>query len=465
MREKPPEEEIVGVGNETSIHEVDTPTTPEETGAETTAGDSGNMSGSFMNSENRDALRSFGDKTRDVLSSAYKGLYEIPVVNRVVGKMEIAYDQFWADRNEKKSIELKTEADGFDAGIKALDESRKEIKSVIEDLQNQGLSGVESLQLKLRELDDKEAVLSSKKDKIQSKFEERQNKVSLYTNERDKITDRIVSYYEGKIEPLERELNELETDRNQVSLDTSVMEMRHKELNKRIDKIEDSKKRTERSLGMSGMSKKDIDNFDAVKMIDNEIKNRRRQMMEGREAIKERSFEINRKITEIDAEANPYRDKREEFGRIKERRPLGVGLEKRKKKEVLENEEEVAIGTRDTESVDSFEATEETPEEQVVHETDEVLEEEVENGEEHLSIESHLSEWNKYLKEEHGKRFTAVIDSRDFIRLTRLRLNEQLDFSELRNILEKYYKLKKISLPFNRDADKFTDKMLKENNS
>ena len=54
----------------------------------------------------------------------------------MVGKLEIAYNQYWIDRHEEKAVEQKGRMDGFDVKIGALDHAKSEIESMIENLGN-----------------------------------------------------------------------------------------------------------------------------------------------------------------------------------------------------------------------------------------------------------------------------------------------------------------------------------------
>ncbi len=55
---------------------------------------------SFLSNENKSFFEKMSDKGIKIAGRVYKGLYDIPIINRVVGKLEIAYNQFWIDRHQ-----------------------------------------------------------------------------------------------------------------------------------------------------------------------------------------------------------------------------------------------------------------------------------------------------------------------------------------------------------------------------
>ncbi|MDP1884029.1 MAG: hypothetical protein Q8L10_01555, partial [Candidatus Moranbacteria bacterium] len=76
-------------------------------------------------------------------------------------------------------------------------------------------------------------------------------------------------------------------------------------------------------------------------------------LAQGRESIRleneelaRRKAEIDKKIAKVDAKANPYRDKREEFARVKGDRPVDMGVETRQRGQVFAGEEIVNAHTR-----------------------------------------------------------------------------------------------------------------------
>jgi len=392
-----------------------------------------------LSPENQGFFSKMSENGKKIASQIYEGLYKTPGVNKVVGKLEIAYNQFWIDKHEEKVIKLKNKIDNLDLKNSLLNQSKKEIESVTKGLKQQNIPGVESLQLKLKNIDRQNLKLLNKKDKIQSKFEYRDNKMKLYVNERDKIADKLISRYNEKLKPIEKELGVLQTYKDQVDLLVAVTEAEHKEQIIKLDDIEIKKIKIEKALRRIGMSEKEIKKFEAVKTLENFLTQGRKNIKVEKENLVLKKTEINKRITKVDKRANPYRDKREEFVRVKEGRPLVIKVATRKRREDFKREEEIKSHAREEEL------------------------ETVEENKERLETSFYISGWNIYLQKKYGKDISnEFIDQKDFLEETGLSGNHKLDFKDFRNILGKYLKYKKLSTDkFNKNINRFFKEKIK----
>lgn len=409
--------------------------------AETTA--------TFLSSENQGFLSGMSEGGKNIASQVYEGLYKIPGVNRVVGKMEIAYNQFWMDRHEEKAVGFKNKMDGLDLNIGSFDQSKKEIESVIGNLKQQNIPGVESLQIKLRDIDRQKMDLLNEKDKAQSKFEARENKMKLYANERDEVADRFISRYNEKLEPMEKELENLQTCKDQIELVVAVTEAKHNEQAAKLGDIEKRKTQLEEALRRTGMSEKEIRKLEAVKALNGILAQGHERMRAEKENLARRKAEINEKIAKVDRRANPYRDKRGEFMRVKEGRPIKMDVKTRERGTEFKGEEEARAHTRKESSRTDYSAAEEARVEAGTETT--------EGDKERLTILSYVSGWNTYLREKYGKDSSKErVNPKDFIQEARLSGDYKLDFKYFKNILAEYYKFKKMPTDkFNQSIDKF----------
>lgn len=392
----------------------------------------------FLSPENQSIWGRMSEGGKKIASQAYEGLYKIPGVNRVVGKMEIAYNQFWVDRHEEKAVQFKNQMYGLDLKAGAFERSKKEIESVIVDLESQNIPGVvESLQLKIKVIEQKKINLLNDKNKAQSKFETREKKAELYTKERDRVADKLIGSYNEKLEPMEKELENLQTCEDQADLVIAVTEVKHKEQEAKLDGIEKRKKQVEAVLRRTGMSEKEIRKFEAVKTLDGFLNQGRENIRLERENLAEKKAEINAKIAKVDAKANPYRDKQKEFARVKERRPLKINAPTGEREQEFNGREETTLETKN----------------KTVGEDKERLK----------TLENYIPAWNSYLKEKHDKILPGeLIDLKDFLESTRLSAEHKLDFEDFKNILTKYYKLKKIPAnKLNESIDEFFAKKVK----
>ena len=412
----------------------------------------------LLNSENQGFFHKMSEGGKKVASSVYEGIYKIPGINKVVGKLEIAYNQFWVDRHEEKAVGFKNKMDGFDVKIGAFDKSKKEIESLVENFRQQGVPGVESLQLKLKEIDSGKMDLLNEKDKAQSKFEARENKVKVYANERDRVADKLIGRYNEKLEPMEKELENLQTYRDQADLLIAVTEVQHNEQIAKLGDIEKKKTQIEEALRGTGMSEKEIRKFEAVKQLDGFLSQGREKIKIEKENLARKKAEINEKIAKVDAKANPYRDKREEFTRVKEGRPIKINVETRTRGAVFRGEEETSSHTRAERPETVYAGGESSAE----TEAEEI---ETEEDREKLKTSQYVSGFNSYLQEKYGKGkvpANEVIDVKDFLRMTKMSADYKLDFKDFKNIITKYYKFRKMPTEkLNKNIDNFFKEKIK----
>ncbi|MDZ4385287.1 MAG: hypothetical protein U0944_02595, partial [Candidatus Moranbacteria bacterium] len=260
--------------------------------------------------------------------------------------MEIAYNQFRADKNEKKSAKFKSEMDVDDLSVNALDRSKAQIEATIETLKRQGMPGTESLQIKLKEIDRQKMEILSKKDKKQSKFEAKDNKVKLYVNHRDAITNRLIGRYDEKLYPMEKELEGLQACKRRADLEVAMMNAEHEASLIEMQEIEQQKAQLEEAYRSIGYSDKKIKKDVAIKILAEQLAQNRKRIGMENEVMAKRQDVIDRKIAKVDAKANPYRDKREDFARVKAGRPVDMKVKTRERSQVFAGEETIIGHTR-----------------------------------------------------------------------------------------------------------------------
>ena len=449
------------------IPETKSPNNPEDktqegssaTFQETNSEKTSNKTETFLSSDNQDFFRKMSNGGTKIADQIFEGLYKIPVVDRLVGKYEIAYNQFWVDRHEEKAVKLKNQIDSLNLKIGLFVQSKQEIESVMEDLKQQNAPGIESLQLKLKDIEKQRIDLLNEKDRVQSKFEAKENRIKLHANERDMVADKLIGIYNEKLQPMEKELEGLRLLKDENELFAAVMEVNHKEQLVKLEDLNKKKTQIEESLRRVGMSEKDIRKFEAVKMLSSVIVRGYENIKIEKENLVQGNAGINRQIGETDARANLYRDNREEFVRVKTKRPITIEVEARTRSEEFKGEEEVSAHPR-KEAQETFETREEQSTTGTMPES---ATETVKENKERLEAPAYISMWNAYLVEKYGKNIADVsIDGNEFLKKTGLSKNGKLDFKDFKNILGKYYKVKRLSLDkFNKSIDEFFNKKIK----
>ena len=414
-----------------------------------------------LNPENKGFFGRMSERAKNLADKVYEGLYKIPGVNRVVGKLEIAYNNHWIKNHEEAKSHYKNKMDELDLEAGRFGQSKRELESSIEDLKLQNAPGVASLQLEIRIIDQKIINLKNEKDIAQSKFEARENKTKIYTNERDRVANKFIEGYDKKLQPLEKTLENLETCKDQADLDIAVMEAIHNTLEAKAKISEETKREIENTYRNLGRTEKDIKNIGAVRELKSFLaKDSKNRRLEKEKLLKVKA-EINKKIAGVNAEANPYRDKRERFVRIKGVRPIEMDVSIRERGIEHKDTEEITSGTR-AENSGGYESSRTYERESSIE-----AEEETEEDKERLKTQDYISGWNSYLQEKYGKKLPGeLINPRDFLISTRLSAEYIMDFKDFKNILTKYYKFRKIPADkLNKSIDKFFTEKIKVRNS
>ena len=404
--------------------------------------------------ENQKFLNKMSEGGRNLLIQASEsiGLDGMSTFKTIAGKMGVAYNQFWLDRHAKKAAGFKREMDMYDLQTGALDKARGKMMSIVEKFTKQGVPGAEAIALKLNDIDRQKAGLLNKKDRVQSKFEGRDNKVKLYANERDRIADKLIGRYNEKLEPMEAELGKLETCRDEMDLSIAVTEAKHNDELLELSRSEKENKELEEALRTSGASEREIRKF--IEPLADQIAQGRAAIRAEKDRLAKQKAAIDKKVAKADARANPYRDKREEFVRVKAGRPVKMEAGARTRGKEFTGREEVAAHPRgEAPTLEEAPAAGGAAQETAAG-TAETTEEAT-----RFETSSLLSGWNTYLKETYGKNVPAneLVDSKDFLKTTKLPGTAKLNPKDFKNILGKYYKLRKMPLnKFSKSIDKFS---------
>lgn len=416
-----------------------------------------------LNPENKGFFGRMSERAKNLADKVYEGLYKIPVVNKIIGRMEIAYNQSGIDNHETLADYFKNVTDVLDSKIGKLQQSKEKFELNIEELKSQNIPGAASLQLRIKILDQEIINSLNKKDIAQSQLEAYQKKAEIYTNERDRVANKFIEGYDKKLQPLQKTLENLQTDKDQADLDIAVMEEKHNKFKATAALNEKTKIDIENNCRGIGMKEKDIKKFEAVKQLELFLAGNRENMRLEKENLAKVKAEINKKIAKVDAKANPYRDKREKFVRIKGGRPIEMNVPIRKRGIEYTDTEEITSGTR-AENSGRYESPPRA------HERESSIDTVVETVEdsERLKTKDYISGWNAYLQEKYSPATNflkgEIIDINDFVRSTRLSAEYKMDFKDFKNILTKYYKLKKIPAnKLNENIDKFFVEKIKIN--
>ena len=313
-------------------------------------------------SENKGRWSKMSEKAKSIMSGLYKGINKIPVVDRMMAKVGVAYNQYWIDSKEGSAAGLKEKMDELDIEMKTFNQSKASMLSVAENLRATGNPGFASMALEIKKLEKEEVKMANKRDKIQSKFEIKENKIKLYTNKRDAIADRMINTYEKNLAPMEEKLNFLQEERDRTNLFALGKEAEFDEQKSLINYFSEQREIIIRSLISTGKSTDQAQRNNAVKSLDKQILSGNRKIEKARGELRERQDLINRKIDTVDAKAQPHRDRRNQFIRVKSGRPIDFNVERRTEMVNTNKYENVYANTREKSELNSSNPNKLTPE-------------------------------------------------------------------------------------------------------
>lgn len=392
---------------------VEAPQQPEEVPTDSTES---------LNVENKGFFAKLGERAKEVGNWAYETINKIPGVNKIVGKVEIAYHSYWMNRHEEKARAITGKISGTDAQIEAVEQSRAEIAYALHELGKEGadIPNMQSVQEKMKSMDDQLEGLNLEKTKLNEKLEKRNEKMQGYVEKRDAVVDRLVGQYQEKLSPLEIEIEKINDCKDEFELSEAVAELRHETQNERLNNIEKKKDVLEKALLASGLSEEQVYDDPSIQSLYKMIDEGREQIKKEQEILAVSRKYYESRLKETESKADVYRKKKAKFNNIKEGKPEPVEMP-----EAVDHESEPIIEPEDQE--DGLEANvEEEPK---------------------YRLDTFVSEYNKFIKEE----YKTDVDPQEeivlvnFMKETGVKESQEMEFKRFKKILGTYYK--KIKLP------------------
>jgi len=369
---------------------------------------------------------------KSIMSSLYKGIDSIPVVNRLVAKTGIAYNQFFIDRKEEKSVNLKDKMDTLDLDLKNLSGAKSKIQTVIGNLKDHGEVGYNSFLLEIKRIEEQERKIANKKDTLQTRIETRENSIKLYVNKRDSIADKMINKYNEKLSPIEENLKNLETEKDILDIYRLGKEAEIEEIQEKTNFLIKQKELVMESLLLRGIPAERANGHKSMKKFNKELSSMKNTISDIKHNLARRETAINDKIEKADKKANPYRDRRNEFIRVTNRKPIKIELNERVNLNENTNREEMVVHTRkDEEEIESKENTSSK----------------IDMGSDYSGYENNpkmfeaITEFNKYVKSISSDT-SLLIDEEKIFKI--INQETRVTTNKLKEIILAYYKFTKV---------------------
>jgi hypothetical protein len=231
-------------------------------------------------------------------------------------------------------------------------------------------------------------------------------------------------------------LEVLEDNQNKVELGCISSEIKLGQLQEQLKALEAQKIRIEKSLTSNGFSERQTQKNEAVKELGRLINARYTNIQIENARIVERRRQVNERVAKIDKKVAPYRNRKDEFIRIKDNRPLKIDLEERNYPPEFKSTENVTPHPR-SDSEDRYYTESERTSSNARMETSYAG---FENNED-LSVVT--AKFNRFISSSRAE-VSLLVDPNDFSSATNFPGNRSISIKDFKRLLEQYYKIKRI---------------------
>ena len=404
------------------------------------------FSAESLNPENKKLHDELPPKGKKMSERIFGLIYKIPGINRVVGRLEIAYNQSRIDKNQQIEAQMRNQMDELNEKIEESARTEKEIERLSSEIGNMGIkdeftSTSLSASAKNEELTEKRRELEKKKEKIQDKLAEREKQTEIHRARIDSVADTLIEQYNETLKPMKEELEKLQSSEDELDLKGVASEAMHEEQEKELDAVAGKRLELMAALTKTGMSEKEIQAFGAIKSLEKLI-------VEGMEKIQKENMDMAAKRADVVAKiektktkAGVYQGKVEYFENLKNNQKI----EAETRSKIKAQAEKPSVGA-------SGGFGGEARSREAVYEVDN-----------RPDVGNFINSWNAFLTEKYGSNSTKddFVKMDNFLRDTGLPRSARLDSKNFKNILGKYYKYAKIpTFSFKHNADEFFAKKI-----
>ena len=370
-----------------------------------------------QSSEIGKVVSEMSEKSKGVAASVYEGIYKTPIANRIVGRMEIAYNQFWVDKHEDKENLLKDRIDGKKNEIGKLDQSISTVRSSVETLS--GLNqDTRSVQKRIDQFERKKEGLLIKQEALQAKYQRRVEKKEAFRDRRDEIADKLIGYYRERLIPIEGRVHNLDRNVDVLQFDVLADEIRNKERVANINEIKEAKRKIEEGYKDAGMSSFRVSLDRGIGQLGRVIRKGENEIDKEQGELLKQKLEITKrkeKVQKVKEKTLPYENKIYELETVKKA-----------------NTKEVPVVSEVTPKVDLLKREDrfKVYEENVMPESGDVSE-----RQKLETVEEFISKWNTKLVERRGPKARNQINMQKFVSITEFSPENKMTSEDFKKIL------------------------------
>lgn len=407
----------------------------------------------YVHPTQQSRLASMAEGAKRTAKSIYEGVYRVPGLNRLVGKMETAWNQSRIDKHGEKNEQINLAIRGIDAEIASIDSSVGGLNESLKELSALGVGNISKMERTVEVMLSRRDKLITKREKARFASELHNQSIEDFTQKRDAVSERLVGFYESRLEPINNCIEGLE--KSQLTLETqkSILEVDHANSQRKLDALQAKRDQMADALKRAGFfeqfaAKGGLAELDAV------IQRGQEKISSERAALDAQERDISNKIQAAKLAARPFQDKQKEFQRIKQRmsQKTPVAPEFNRPEPARFAATETSFTATETHFPDTFESF--ADEEEIIEEP-------------RHSIKEFVTLWNEHLKETYESDEVLLkrmsIDYESFLKRTRWNDNTGLDTEQFRKVIANYYRERGIDTSDQLHENFARDKMKQEN--
>jgi hypothetical protein len=258
------------------------------------------------------------EKGQSAAAALYEGIGKIPGVQRLTSTLGIAFNQAFINCHENGAANKTEQLQDIATKITAIETDSAKLESAIADLRRLGSPGLEGMERKAIELDEKKIKLLKDKGLVSDKLNSRLEKMESFTRSRDAIADNMIGVYGEKLESAERKVSGLENDREIAETDLETASTMHAQELRKLDQEAEKLKKVAEVYASAGWGLGDI------KKMEKRIAEDREKIQKSEAELQKRMDTIAEKIKKAKDRTTPYKAKRDEFTRLKTRSSIEI---------------------------------------------------------------------------------------------------------------------------------------------
>ncbi len=231
--------------------------------------------------------------------------------DKVLGRVGIAFNQFWIEKHEGKSTKIHEKIEGLDEKISKVDDSTSKISASIEVLKNRGIN-TDKFERQIENNRIKKEALTLKREQQQMRYENREEKKNLFVSRRNEIVDRLIGYQEERLNPINEKIKKMNNDIDKERFNLQIDRIKHIEREDDLNTITKTREEIREAYEESGMSKWRIRRNEALRDLDREIKSARKASDKESEEItkgREELLKKKEKVVKKEQKTIPYRQR------------------------------------------------------------------------------------------------------------------------------------------------------------